>query len=73
MEALNLARGPTTGVADRAHRAATRGTSPDNWTAFWRGLRIFVLGHDRIDSQYAGWRREYARYFCVRPLHQARS
>jgi hypothetical protein len=72
MAALNLARDLAPGIAGRAHRGSTRGRAPDHWTVFWRGFRIFVLGRDRIDRQYAGWRQEYARYFRVRSLHKAR-
>ena len=73
MAALDFAPDPAPGVAGRAHQAATQGTAPDNWVAFWRGFRIFVLGRDRIDRQYAGWRQAYAQYFCFRSLHKARS
>jgi len=73
MKTSDLARDPARCAATGADRAATQGTVPDNWTAFWRGFRTFILGRDRIDYQYAGWRQQYARYFGVRSLHKARS
>ena len=72
MKALNFSRDPAPGVFGRTYRAAKPGTWPDNWAASWRGFKTFVLGRDRIDRQYAGWRQEYARYFGFRSLHQAR-
>jgi hypothetical protein len=36
------------------------------WAALWNGLWMFVLGRDRIDSQYVGWRQAYAAYFGIR-------
>ena len=72
MAVLDVRRNPALGVAGRTHRAAAQGTAPDDWAAFWRGFRIFVLGRDRIDRQYAGWRQEYARYFSSHSLYKAR-
>ena len=40
---------------------------PGGWAAFWSGLRIFVLGRDRINSQHAGWQQQYTTYFGIHP------
>jgi hypothetical protein len=46
---------------------------PGGWAAFWSGLTIFVLGRDRINSQYAGWQQQYAAYFGVGPKTGSRA
>lgn len=53
------ARGKTLGMAQQIARQL------DGWVAYWNGLRIFVLGHDRIHNQHVGWQQEYASYFGI--------
>ena len=72
MKTPNVKGDPASGAKGRARGAAMAGASLGKWTAFWRGFKTFVLGRDRIDCQFAGWRQAYARYFGVRPLHKAR-
>jgi hypothetical protein len=53
------------GLLSRRVRRAT--WMPGGWAALWSGLTIFVLGRDRMNSQYAGWQQQYAIYFGIRP------
>jgi hypothetical protein len=68
MTTLGAESGPVLGFGGlRPKRVRRAAWMPGRWAAFWNGLAIFVLGRDRIDSQYAGWQQQYAAYFGIRP------
>ena len=72
MRVFSAERSPVLKVRDKALRIGQRIVRQlDGWGAYWNGLWLFVLGHDRIHNQHAGWQQEYTAYFGIYPKRSA--